>query len=92
MKLADWEGIKDNRWKQQADIEHLKDPVGKRLAGQLNLCYVESKKKIIQLTWYQHYSLFQYWSEVGIADTNEYLCNRKEGEDYTVAWDTLQAV
>ena len=33
MKLADWEGIKDNRWKQQADIEQLKDPVGKRLAG-----------------------------------------------------------
>ena len=60
MKLADWEGIKDNRWKQQADIEQLKDPVGKRLAGWLNLCYVESKKKIIQLTWYQHYSLFQY--------------------------------
>ena len=60
LKLADWEGIKDNHWKQQTDIEQLKDLVGKRLAGRLNLCYVESKKKIIQLTWYQHYSLFQY--------------------------------
>ena len=27
LKLADLEGIKDNRWKQQADIEQLKDPV-----------------------------------------------------------------
>ena len=37
-------------------------------------------------------SLFQCWSVVGIADTNEYLFSREEGEDYIVARDTLQAV
>ena len=37
-------------------------------------------------------SLFQYWSEVRIADTNEYIFSREEGEDDIVAWDTLQAI
>ena len=33
LKLADWEGVKDDRWKRRTDIEQLNDPVEKILAG-----------------------------------------------------------
>ena len=36
-------------------------------------------------------SLAQHRSQVGIADTNEYLFVRGEGQNYLVGWDTLQA-
>ena len=33
LKLADWEGVKDDRWKRRTDIEQLNDPVEKTLAA-----------------------------------------------------------
>ena len=37
-------------------------------------------------------SLVQHRSQVGIADTNEYLFARGEGQNYLAGWDTLQAI
>ena len=45
LKLADWEGVRDDRWKRRTDIEQLNDPAEKNLAARLKLCYVEGKKK-----------------------------------------------
>ena len=36
--------------------------------------------------------LVQHRSQVGIADTNEYLFARGEGQNYLVGWNTLQAI
>ena len=36
--------------------------------------------------------LVQHRSQVGIADTNEYLFARGKGQNYLVGWDTLQAI
>ena len=33
LKLADWEGVKDDRWKRRTDTEQLNDPVEKTLAA-----------------------------------------------------------
>ena len=59
LKLADWEGVKDDRWKRRTDIEQLNDPAEKNLAARLKLCYVEGKKKkkITQTLRYQYCSL-----------------------------------
>ena len=103
LKLADWEGVKDDRWKRRTDIEQLNDPVEKTLAGRLKLCYVKGKKKkdnsnsLMPILFTSETveaidSLVQYRSEVGIADTNQYLFARGEGENYLVGWYTLQAI
>ena len=87
LKWADWEGVKDDRWKLRRDIEHLNDPVEKTLAARLKLCYVEGKKQkdksnslvtilLTSETMEAIDSLVQHRSEVGRADTNESLFAR----------------
>ena len=103
LKLADWEGVKDDRWERRTDIEQLNDPVEKTLAARLKLYYVEDKKKkdnsnslvpilLTSETVQAIDLLVQHRSEVGIADTIEYLFARAEGQNYLVGWDTLQAI
>ena len=87
LKLADWEGVKDDRWKLRTDIEQLNDPVEKTLADRLKLCYVEGKKQkdksnsLVTILFSSETmeaidSFVQHRSEVGRADTNEYLFAR----------------
>ena len=103
LKLTDWEGVRDDRWKRRTDIEQLNDPAEKNLAARLKLCYVEGKKKkdnsnspvpilFTSETAQAIDLLVQHRSQVGIADTNEYLFARGKGQNYLVGWDTLQAI
>ena len=84
LKLAYWEGVKNDRWKLRSNIEQLNDPVEKTLAARLKLCYVEGKKQkdksnsLVTILFTSETmeaidSLVQRRSEVGRADTNEYL-------------------
>ena len=45
LTLEHWEAVEDGRWKRKSDIENLDDPVERKLASRLKLCYVEGKKK-----------------------------------------------
>ena len=87
LKLAYWEGVKNDRWKLRSNIEQLNDPVEKTLAARLKLCYVEGKKQkdksnsLVTILFTSETmeaidSFVQHRSEVGRADTNEYLFAR----------------
>ena len=45
LTMANWEAVEGGRWKRKFDINALKDPIKRKLASRLQLCYVEGKTK-----------------------------------------------
>lgn len=45
LTIEQWKSVEDGRWKKSGEIEKITDPVEKKLAERLNLCYVPGKKK-----------------------------------------------
>lgn len=44
-KLSHWQGVEDNRWKRRTDVDALSDPVEKKLAERMGICYLPGKRK-----------------------------------------------
>ena len=101
LTLANWEAVEDGRWKRKSDIDALKDPIERKLASRLQLCYVEGKKKrggtkaIVPILFTDEVCrsiryLIKYREFLGIHSSNEYLF--AAGDCYLKGWDTLQSI
>ncbi|XP_057309464.1 uncharacterized protein LOC130647571 isoform X2 [Hydractinia symbiolongicarpus] len=101
LKLKHWQSVVDGRWKRATDIKQLDDPLERKLAERLQLCYIEGKRKkkvknaLVPVLFteevYGAITILVEKREVGnIAPENDYLfaC----GNSFLRGWDTLQAV
>ena len=99
--LEHWEAVEDGRWKRKSDIENLDDPVERKLASRLKLCYVEGKKKkegtkaLVPILFTDevcrsiHY-LIKFRETMGFGSSNPYVF--AAGSCYLKGWDTLQGI
>ena len=102
IKLDDWQGVVDGRWKRKRDISLLDDPIERKLAERLQLCYVEGKKKnngknaLVPIIFTNEMMdgitvLVENRRLTGIKDDNLFVL--ATGGDFCLrGWDTLQGI
>ena len=101
LMLANKEAVEDGRWKRKSDNDALKDPIERKLASRLQLCYVNGKKKrggtkaIVPILFTDEVSrsiryIIKYRKVLGIHSSNEYLF--AAGDFYLKGWDKLQII
>lgn len=101
LTVAQWDAVEDDRWKRRFDIQEINDPVERKLAERLKLCYIEGKKKngnrsaLVPILFTEESVeairiLITKRSTANISKDNEFVfaC----GEQSLRGWDTLQAI
>nr|XP_047143992.1 uncharacterized protein LOC124817685 [Hydra vulgaris] len=102
LKLLQWQGVEDGRWKRRTDIDSLDDPVEKILADRMQVCYIEGKNKkgksknaLVPILFTSEMIdairlIVKHRSYLDAHDNNPYVF--AYGEFYLKGWDTLQNI
>lgn len=100
LKLKHCNGVEDGRWKRRTDLDELDDPIEKKLARRMQLCYIEGKKKkagngalVPVLFTVESVKairlIIKHRAYAGVSPDNDFVF--ASGELFLRDWDTLQA-
>ena len=85
LTLDMWDGVMQDRWKRQEDIQGIQDPVERKLVESLKVCYLQGKRKrgktsrsIIPVLFTEDMVkginiLIKHRSECGISNVNKFI-------------------
>ncbi|XP_065642704.1 uncharacterized protein LOC136074327 [Hydra vulgaris] len=102
LKLLQWQGVEDGRWKRRTDIDNLDDLVEKILADRMQVCYIEGKNKkgksknaLVPILFTSEMIeairlIVKHRLYLEAHDSNPYVF--AYGEFYLKGWDTLQSI
>ena len=101
LTLSQWASVEDNRWKRSTELQNLDDPIEKKLAERLQLCYVPGKKKkgkgaLVPILFTEEVVaairiLNKERDLAGVANNNEFVF-ATSGDGRLKGWDVLQWV
>ena len=101
LKLEHWVSVESDVWKRKSDIAMLDDPVEKKLAERLKLCYIEDKKKkkgkdaLVPILFTDEVTeairlLLKHRNKLELPSDNNYVFG--SGDLFLRGWDTLQDI